>query len=332
MLSVLPLSALIALAPAAMGPNGPSYSARSTIVTAADPSLPIYSAPPGAGYDGVAGLLISKTSGTYLCTGSLVGINRRHVVTAAHCLTGALSVDAVFFPPSGGTMIRTSSSYMIQSGYTGAVIDENDIAVLDLGAGNEATGIQTYDLFGGDAVGLDYQQVGYGASGTGATGATIPSGLRRQGYNRFDFSGADPIFGGFWGNQHILFADFDNGLMAQDASCNLTAMFTVANGAYCDLGLGAFEVLSGAGDSGGPLFVNGRLAAVASFGLTFSGGLVGDIDGIFNQTFGEFAGFVPISRHADWIRQQVVPEPATILLLLTGLIGIGLVRRRKREA
>ncbi len=40
----------------------------------------------------------------------------------------------------------------------------------------------------------------------------LPAGLRRHGYNRFDFTGADPIWAGFWSDYDILFADFDNGL------------------------------------------------------------------------------------------------------------------------
>lgn len=328
---LLVLLTALALSPAAASADDDlPYLARSSIVTTLDPSLPIYSAPPGVGYDGVAGLLITRPTGTFLCTGSMVGVLRRHVLTAAHCLVDASSVEAVFFPPDEAPIIRATSSYTIREGYTGEVIDENDIAIVDLGEAGEVREISSYDLFDGVAVGRDYNQVGFGASGSGLTGTTVPGGLRRQGFNRFDFAGIDPIFGDFWDGQNVLFADFDSGLPAQDASCRLTAFFVADTSPYCDAGLGPFEVLSGPGDSGGPLFVDGRVAAIASFGITFTGGVVGDIDGELNSTFGEFAGYVPIAPHARWIRKQVAaPEPTTFALLLVGLLALGAAARKR---
>jgi hypothetical protein len=331
---VFTLAALVG-APAAVsaqayGVSDLSYIARSTMVTTLDPSLPIYAAPPGVGYDGVAGLLITKPTGTFLCTGSLVGATHSLVVTAAHCLLDATSVDAVFFPPGGGSLIYTTTSYTIKPGYTGAVIDPNDIGVIDLGT--RVDEVESYAFFTGDPVGEVYNEVGFGRSGTGLTGDVLAAGLRRQGYNRFDFTGADPIWSGFWSDYDILFADFDNGEPAHDASCLLTAYFTASNSAYCDLGLGDYEALGAPGDSGGPLFIGGRLAAISSFGLTFADGIVGDIDGALNATFGEFAGLVPIGPHLSWLESETVPEPMTILLMATGLLvmgGAGLVRRRR---
>src|SRR5262245_25880579 len=61
----------------------------------------------GVGYDGVAGLIITTTEGTFLCTGSLLG-DGRSVLTAAHCVTDAvgastfISATAVFFPSPTG--------------------------------------------------------------------------------------------------------------------------------------------------------------------------------------------------------------------------------------
>jgi len=322
----IPLLALFATVPALAGPIDLTYVAQPTIVTTQNPSLPIYAAPPGVGYDRVVGLLITKPSGTSLCTGSLFGTGHSHVVTAAHCLQGATSIDSVFFPSGGGTVIVTSTAYTINPGYTGSVIDENDVGVISLGA--SVNQVDSYSLFTGDAVGQVFDMVGFGESGTGATGMTLPSGLRRHGNNRFDFSGTDPVFSGFWGDQDILFADFDDGTAAHDATCNFMTLFTLST-AYCDLGLGDFEVLNTPGDSGGPLFVGGKIAAVASFGLTFTDMLVGDVDDTLNSSFGEFGGYVPIAAQATWLQGQVVPEPTTIIPMITGLLGITIMRRRR---
>jgi PEP-CTERM motif len=127
-------------------------------------------------------------------------------------------------------------------------------------------------------------------------------------------------------------ADFDNGRSANDASCILATDPTVGFGIsvsnkYCNLGLGAREATTAGGDSGGPQFINGKLASVTSYGLSF-GSDYGDIDGRLNDTFGEFAGYVPTYIHADWIA-GVVPEPANWALMIAGfgLVG-GAMRRR----
>ena len=98
MSSLLPILALVATA-AAPPPQNPlqsSLEGELHVVTALDPLNAIYDASASA-YDGVARLRITKSDGTYLCTGSLIGGAASHVVTAAHCLAGesASSVDVV---------------------------------------------------------------------------------------------------------------------------------------------------------------------------------------------------------------------------------------------
>jgi hypothetical protein len=93
-------------------------------------------------------------------------------------------------------------------------------------------------------------------------------------------------------------------------------------------GVGPREVGIAGGDSGGPGFVNGKLASINSYGLTF-GANFGDFDGIFNAGWGELSGYVPVYIHKDWIA-SVVPEPGTWGMMIAGFGFIGASMRRKR--
>jgi hypothetical protein len=111
----------------------------------------------------------------------------------------------------------------------------------------------------------------------------------------------------------------------------------------CNSGLGLNEAISGGGDSGGPGFINGQIASVTSFGLTFGAysagpsfpGPYGDINGDLDSSFGEYAGFTDVAFQSQWINSQLVvatPEPGTTVLMATGLIGIaGFARRRRNK-
>jgi hypothetical protein len=86
----------------------------------------------------------------------------------------------------------------------------------------------------------------------------------------------------------------------------------------------------GAGDSGGPSFIGGKIAGIHSFGGTY-GPDWGDIDGELNASFGELGGDTIVELYSGWIDQTAaIPEPGSLLLMGAGLLGIAWLRRRGR--
>ena len=345
---------------ARVGGSGSLFSdwvARSTVVVAGNNfNDALYATTKGTGYDGVAALFIERADGNFICTGSLLsgGLN---ILTAAHCLSNTDGVNitnrvtAVFFTPGQPASVRefiTSSATYVNPAYTGEVIDAHDVAIVTLGAA-PSLGIlnSSYSLYLGDPFTKQARVVGSGATGTGSTGATQPGGFtlgdRRTGVNTVDFSWTDPRFNGAFdpgvdgfgfADPYGLVADFDDGTSAHNSSCILTslAQFSWGSSARCGLGFGVNEVNLGGGDSGGPLFINGQLAGVASYGLSFGRGL-GDIDGTLNSSFGEFSGWSSTAYNAAWITSMntTVPEPGSFVLVGAGLFALVVIAKRRNR-
>lgn len=307
-------------------------------------------------YSGVVTLIMNEgAAGSFICSGSL--LNRSTVLTAGHCVSkGAGTANpistTVYFndhkvdtqnfldPTSIAIGVR---SYHVNRRYTGEVIDQNDIAVLRLSKLAPKSAM-TYGLYtGGDLTGTDYNIAGYGARSNvgGDAGSNLGVGRLRQGDNRFDFRLGDAAFGGFFAGKksggffgkaatdYSFISDFDNGLAANDASCKLAGAFGAGGPQFCNLGRGPSEVSSAGGDSGGPQFVDGKVASVTSYGLTF-GKAFGDIDNKLNNSFGEYNGFVPTYIHTGFING--VPEPASWAMLVAGFGLVGTMARRRRVA
>ncbi len=373
-------AAAVALIPAAASAgevsgtsNGLNWVARSTIVgqtstgTVASGGSPFHLAPNSAGYSGVVGILMTYDSGArFVCSGSLLTSGR--ILTAAHCVSdgykngvngvadglirtqvlfandAASNADsAIYGFPAGVTAIDVQS-YNINTGYTGEVIDQNDIAVLTL---TEAAPVwaQRYEIFNqGDLTGYGFNVTGYGnrsivggAEGTTGPGAGAGVGRRRQGDNLYDYRFGDAAFGGFFDGffgtadtEYSYVSDFDQfGSPDNNQSCFIAqAVSGQAVPQFCTQAVGRFEVGIAGGDSGGAAFVGNKIASVNSYSLSF-GTAWGDYKPGLQSSWGEMNGFVPTFIHADFIAG--VPEPATWAMLILGMGVVGGAMRRRTK-
>lgn len=376
--------------------NGLSWTAASTIIGQRPTSAvgpppantigggdPLYR--PSANKAGVVALIMEYANGDrFICSGSLLP-NGRSIATAAHCVSDGFGTanpvrtTAHFF--AGNPDVRTPDQvggiaievvrYDVHPGYTGEVIDQNDIAVLGLKVPAPA-GVPRYELHipaaqtaSAGLTGLTFNVAGYGARSTvgGAAGTTPPAGARtgflREGNNIYDYAWGNELFQGFFtdrnasgrnffGRAEVEFSfvsDFDNGLRAQDQSrriANALGLGLLGNAFFDNTGIGSLglnqlgdlnprEVAIAGGDSGGPGFVGGRLASINSYGLTF-GVPFGDFGGGLNSGWGEFSGFVPVFIHADFINAaQAIPEPSSWAMLIAGFGLSGAMLRRRRS-
>lgn len=326
---------------------------------------PIYK--PSANKSGTVALIMEYSNGSaFICSGSVMA-DGRSIATAAHCVSdGAGTANPVkttvhFFNGNpdqravgvGNTSeIRTVTAYFVHPEYTGEVIDQNDIAILRINKEAPASA-QRYDLFTtNDLTGTQFNVAGYGTRSTtgGNNGNTPPFGARtgflREGDNIYDYAWGDSRFQGFFtdviagenffGTADIEFSfisDFDNGTQAQDQSrriANALGLGPIGNKLFpINFGVGAREVGIAGGDSGGPGFVDGKLATINSYGLTF-GTNFGDFGGGLNSGWGEFSGYVPVYIHTDFIATTAVPEPASWALLIMGFGLTGATMRRRR--
>jgi hypothetical protein len=256
---------------------------------------------PGEGFDGVVRVSVAG----YYGTGVLL-FDGRAILTAAHLFSSGSSTASVQFDTAAGTQTISSSKVSVQSNYD-PVNGNNDLALVWLSA-SAPTQAERYSLYrSSDEIGQTLTMVGYGIPGTGAAGElTSYSGspIRLKAKNQFDADAAT-LKNGLgsvmnWtptaGTQ--LIADFDNGTTQQDALGRLINL--------PGTGLGQNEGLISPGDSGGPAFINGLIAGIASYTASLATGSVDpDIDSAVNSSFGEVAAWQRVSYYQQWIDQSL---------------------------
>ena len=282
---------------------------------------PRYTGNPGGFYNGVANILVSTSTITVRCSGSL--ITSTALLTAAHCvdavgLGGPIThISATFENGATGTGL----SWVFSPTWNGGLFDGDDLGVITLAS--PVAGITPYSLFTGLGFGATVDLAGFGKTGTGLTGSTIASGTFRHGENQFDATvtpDGDIVTGG--SSSGIYLYDFDNGTTACNSIANI--------GLPSSLGLGLDEVMIAPGDSGGPSFIGGALAGVHSFVASITGPLTDCGGGGTNSSFGDFGGDTRVVANLAFIyAAEGVPEPQTIVLFGSGLAALAWYRRRR---
>lgn len=246
------------------------------------------------------------------CTGSLL-TGGLYVLTAAHCLNEGgvkvppeTAIKANFKLPSGEISIPVSN-YYIHPGWTGYESEVgNDIAILKLKK-TAPSSIEQYEINRSkNELGKVFTKVGYGYTGLGAKGQDENSNSearRYGGQNRYDAlidvlkDATESDMSELVLGSQLIF-DFDDGSAQRDS---LGRHFPNLR----DRGLGKNEIATASGDSGGPSFVEGKIAGISSWGYSDRGFFktniadLGNLDD--NGSFGEISGDTRVSFYAAWI-------------------------------
>lgn len=248
-------------------------------------------------YSGV----VKVSSNGYYGTGSLL-YDGTAILTAAHIFTNIASATNIQFELSDGSIENmTASNILIHPNYDN-YDDNNDLAIVFL---------EEYAPFGAtryninrttDELTQDFTAVGYGVPGVGSLGEDLSSTeiLRLQTTNTFEILGDELKdilrYSMAWNplENSILVADFDDGSEEHDA---LGALINIE-----DLGTGLSEGLISSGDSGGPAFIDGSIAGVASYTANLSSyNSNPDVDNESNSSFGELGFWQRVSSYEEWI-------------------------------
>lgn len=268
------------------------------VTTSAHYTDPRYRTTAGDGYDGVVRISVNN----YYATGSLL-YDGRAILTAGHLFDPMASSATIRFETAQGVQTYTSTQILRHPGYDQD--SNNDLAIVWLPT-TAPISADRYALYRNhDEIGKAFVFAGYGRTGTGNLGASDTQNLSRlKAANQFDadattlknYMGSSITWTPNAGTQ--LIADFDNGNPYNDALGRLIARD--------GLGLGLNEGLIAQGDSGGPAFLDGALAGVASYTASLSKNSTRpDVDTVGNSSFGEIAAWQRVSAYQQWVDQNL---------------------------
>jgi len=256
----------------------------------------------GQGNDGV---VMVSTGGGYYGTGVLL-YGGQAILTAAHLFKNGTNNTSVTFETSAGKQTLGASKVDVMSNYDATNLN-NDLAIVWL-KGHAPVAADRYDLYrDANEIGQTMTMVGYGVPGTGASGISTnysAAPIRQIASNTFDADAAalKAKMGNYiaWnpkaGTQ--LIADFDDGTSSHDALGGLIGIRHT--------GLGQKEGILSAGDSGGPAFINGKIAGIASsINSMYLNGAHPDVDNSLNSSYGEIGAWSRISAYQETIDKAI---------------------------
>lgn len=251
----------------------------------------LYRILPGEGYAGVVQVLAGSFYGS-----GMVLHGGRAVLTAAHVIDDATSLAVQLDTPDGPVILQ-ATRYSIHPDYD-PVTSNNDLALLWLADPAPLIATRSGLYRDGDELGQKTTLVGYGLTGDGLNGSRSHEGGvsgKHFANNQFDTTG-DALktalgYNMGWSStkNSQLIIDFDDGGNSQDA---LGVLMGIQN-----TGVGSSEGLIASGDSGGPAFIDDKVAGVATYIARLSNdGSSPDVNNEVDSSFGEIAAFQRVDR------------------------------------